>query len=71
VRNIALNFILDKENRRWKEKIKKKLINNKSFSLITCTMTPGFFIVTDINKAKTLFPYCAEQIHQFFDVPLK
>lgn len=48
-----------------------KLINNKSFSLITCTMTPGFdmqdFNVADINKAKILFPYVAKQIHQFFD----
>lgn len=51
--------------------IASKLMDNQLFSLISCTMTPGFdmrdFTVASIKEAKKRFPKFANEINDFFD----
>jgi len=51
--------------------IGSRLLNQNSFSLITCTLTPGFdmrdFTVLTIPEAKKKFPKFTDKIESFFN----
>lgn len=50
--------------------IGSRLVDQNSFSLITCTVTPGFdmrdFTVLSIAEAQAKFPQFTDKIHQFY-----
>lgn len=51
--------------------IGSKLVDQNSFSLITCTVTPGFdmrdFTVLTIDESKKKFPNLSDKIENFFN----